>query len=267
MARSQTVSKDSVAAAQEWLKRNRQWIALLLFVLAVVLQFIGAIYGSERATLASGIAFLIAVVERLTKIGTGVDEVLELQKAERQPVFSLPESMADIHDRLVHTRRTKKVAIQHLGLNMTEAWNELKRALASCDAVVVDCEVLIMTDNVDELGPDAAAEVRSWCQAVPNAIAVIQRETPLLAAVLDQKKTALRLTLRKYKGTPRIHGVLISEPFERGYVSFASWAQNATFEWGGDDYFRFESGTTSNADRRLRQLLRGAFEYHWTETS
>lgn len=258
---------DSVAATQEWLKRNRQWIALLLFVTAVLLQAIGTIFGSPKLTLATGIAFLVVVMERLTRIGTDVGEMLELQKAEREPVFTLAEAMTDIHKRLEHTRRTNRIVIQHLGLNMTDAWNELKRALASCDAVAVECAVLIMTDDPNELGPDAAQEVRGWCAAVPGSIAVIQQETPELARYLRQKNTTLRLTLKKYTGTPRIHGVVVAEPFECGYVSFASWAQRAQFEWGGDDYFRFESGTTSNADRRLRQLLRGAFDYHWDRTS
>jgi hypothetical protein len=267
MARQDSTQRDLVAAAQEWWKRNRPILALLLFLTAIGLNTIGTFVGSSRLMLATGIAFLVVVMERLSRIGGDVGTVLELQKTDRQPVFTFAECMTDIHDRLKHTRRTDKIAIQHLGLDMTEAWKELARALASCDAVSVDCSVLIMTDNPDALGPDAASEIKGWCKAVPGSIARIMQDTPRLAEVLRQRNTNLRLTLKKYTGTPRIHGVVVTAPFERGYVSFASWAQNAHFEWGGDDYFRFESGTTSDADRRLRQLLRGAFEYHWDRNS
>ena len=267
MIRPQSSPKDPIASAQEWLKRNRHWIALGMFVGAIVLQSVSAFVKAPALTAATGIAFLVVLVERLTRVGTDVGEVLELQKAERQPVYTLADAMNDLHDRLQHVRRTNRITIQHLGLDMTEAWKELKRALASCDAVTVECEVLIMTDDPAQLGPDAASDMIAWCKAVPGSIAVIAEETPGLAHFLAQRNTSLKLTLKKYTGTPRIHGIVITEPFERGYLSFASWVQKAQFEWGGDDYFCFENGTMSDADRRLRQLLRGAVDYHWNRAT
>jgi hypothetical protein len=203
----------------------------------------------------------------MTKIGTDVGEVLELQKAERQPVYTLADAMNDLNDRLKRARRANKITIQHLGLDMTEAWKELQEVLVSCNAVTVECEVLIMTDDPSQLGPDAASDMIAWCKAVPGSIAVIAQKTPELAKFLSDRNTDLKLTLKKYTGTPRIHGIVITEPFERGYLSFASWVQKAQFEWGGDDYFCFENGTMSDADRRLRQLLRGAVDYHWNRAT
>jgi len=249
------------------LKHNRQWIAFGVFAVAIVLQSLNAFTKAPAVTVGTGIAFLGLVVDRLTRIRVDVSEVLELQKAERQPVYSLADAMKDVQSRLALVRRTQKITIQHLGLNMTDAWKELKDALAKCDAVTVECEVLIMTDDPAELGPDAAADMIGWCKAVPGSMATIAQETPGLATFLRERNTSLKLTLKKYTGTPRIHGVVVTEPFERGYLSFASWVQKAQFEWGGDDYFCFENGTMSAADRRLRQLLRGAFDYHWNRAT
>jgi len=262
MAESNSTPRNLVAAAYDWLKRYKEWITLAIFVIANVLNLVGSLVKFSWIAPVSGIAFLMVMTERVTGIGTDVGKVLDQQNRVRQPVFTLADAMKDLQQRLGRLQRPKKITIQHLGLDMTEAWKELKAALATCDAVMVECTVLIMTDDPDQLGPDAPSEMHTWCKSVPASIQRIADETAKLADDLADRHTQLCLTLMKYTGTPRIHGVVITEPFERGYVSFASWALKGQFEWGGEDYFRFENGTESDGDRRLRQLLRGAFEYH-----
>ncbi len=258
--------RDLIREAYDWFKRHHTWIALAVFVTASVLQYLAKIVNSPMLVVSCGIAFLISVVERLIKIGTSIDEVLTLLRSRQAPQ-SLPQCMEDLHGRLKNVNRSKKVIIRHLGLDMTEAWNELKRAIGSCEAGEIHCEVLIMTDQPTELGPDAPAEMKTWCTSVKGSIDRMKQDARTLGSSFAKQKRKLTFVLRKYTGTPTVHGLTLVEPFERGYVSFASWGFQSTFEWGGDDYFTFASGSASPVDRRLRQLLGGAFDHHWSSTS
>jgi len=258
--------RDLIREAYDWFKRHHTWIALAVFVTASVLQYLAKIVNSPMLVVSCGIAFLISVVERLIKIGTSIDEVLTLLRSRQAPQ-SLPQCMEDLHGRLKNVNRSKKVIIRHLGLDMTEAWNELKRAIGSCEAGEIHCEVLIMTDQPTELGPDAPAEMKTWCTSVKGSSDRMKQDARTLGSSFAKQKRKLTFVLRKYTGTPTVHGLTLVEPFERGYVSFASWGFQSTFEWGGDDYFTFSSGSASPVDRRLRQLLGGAFDHHWSSTS
>jgi hypothetical protein len=205
------------------------------------------------------------MLERLVTIGTSLDEMK--RGSSEQALRPLQACMEDLRARLQKVRPSHTVVIEHLGLDMTAAWDQLKHVIASCPARDIECRVLIMTDNPHELGPDAPEEVRGWCGSVLGAIEKIRTETEGLGKELGAQGKNFKLTLRKYRGTPAIHGVKILQPFERGYVSFASWSLAEYFEWGGEDYFTFSSGTVSDSDLRLRELLGGAFERYWNHTS
>src|SRR5713226_6315598 len=214
--------RDLIREAYDWFKRHHTWIALAVFVTASVLQYLAKIVNSPMLVVSCGIAFLISVVERLIKIGTSIDEVLTLLRSRQAPQ-SLPQCMEDLHGRLKNVNRSKKVIIRHLGLDMTEAWNELKRAIGSCEAGEIHCEVLIMTDQPTELGPDAPAEMKTWCTSVKGSIDRMKQDARTLGSSFAKQKRKLTFVLRKYTGTPTVHGLTLVEPFERGYVSFASW--------------------------------------------
>ena len=249
-----------------------------------MLQYFDKVVKSQAVVIACGTAFLISVFERMVRIGAGtddiarvqqslservtrtgegVDAILRVQNQWRQPLLSLPQCMKDLDTRLQSARGANRVVIRHLGLDMSSAWDELKKAINSCDAKTIHCDVLIMTDDPTRLGPDAPDDMKAWCESVPSSIKKIGQDTATLGTVFSKSNRSLTLTLRKYSGTPRIHGFTLTEPFERGYVSFASWGMGSTFELGGDDYFTFSMGSAAPADHRLRELLNGAFEQLW----
>jgi hypothetical protein len=268
MVQSSRPPMDLVKRALNLIKHFHPWISLAIFVVAYVLYYLGKFIKSPEALIACGIVVLVSMLERLVNIGTSIDDISLKQEALQKTLYSLADCMNDLHARLKSVKRSNKVIIEHLGLNMTDAWDQLKRVIASCPAREIDCRVLIMTDDPHELGPDAPEDVKAWCGSVPGAIKQIKGDTEVLGQRLREEGKNFKLTLRKYTGTPMIHGVKLLQPFERGYISFASWSlPGSTFEWGGEDYFTFSSGTISGADRRLRELLSGAFEHYWDHTS
>jgi hypothetical protein len=248
------------------IKHFHPWVSLIIFVAAYVLYYMGKIIKTSEALMACGIVVIVSILESLVNIRTSIDDISMKQEHDNQTLRSLQDCLSDLHAHITNVKRSSKVVIEHLGLNMTDAWQELGRVINACPAGEIDCRVLIMTDNPSELGPDAPEDVKVWCRAVGGAIDGIKTGTESLGQILRSKGTSFKFTLRQYTGTPIIHGFTVLEPFERGYISFASWGLSA-FEWGGQDYFTFPNSTVSSTDRRLRELLGGAFQHYWNHKS
>lgn len=267
MVQSSQPATDIVGRALTLIKHFHPWISLAVFAVAYALYYAGKLVKSPETVMACGIIVLVSMLERLVAIGSSLDEMSLRQRASDQTLRSLQACMDDLHARLQKAKSSQKVVIDHLGLDMTAAWDQLKGVIASCPAREIDCRILIMTDDPRELGLDAPEDVKTWCGSVAGAINKIKTDADGLGQRLRPAGKHFRLTLRQYTGTPTIHGVTILQPFERGYISFASWSLPEYFEWGGEGYFTFSSGTVSDADSRLRELLTGAFERYWNYTS
>src|SRR5205807_2642375 len=101
------------------------------------------------------VLFLISVLERLVSMGATIEEIAHQQQTSRQMLHSLHHCMTEMHKSVRKMKRSSKVVIDHLGLDMLDAWKDLYKVISSCPAGDIECHVLIMTDDPNELGPEA----------------------------------------------------------------------------------------------------------------
>jgi len=184
---------------------------------------------------------------------------------------SLDEALKDLAPRFADVQAAETVRIDHLGLNMSTAWDRLCPVIQ--DLVDKKARVyfrLLILSKEAAGGVEGAASpvalpaaVKGWLPGVDErkleieqALDEMRAEAPA-GAVLDYE-------VRSYRDLPVVHGIRvhIGEKFKAAYVSLCRWRRAKEFWWGGDEYHCI-LGDASQEQGDLREILSGYFERWW----
>jgi hypothetical protein len=186
---------------------------------------------------------------------------------------SLEGSMADLKALVGTADSSVTLKIEHLGLNMSTAWDRLCPALKEfAQTRQVLFHLLIM--GREAAGGQSPADggkiavpknVEPWLGQGDLKRADIIEALEKMQAELPGK---LQYEVRSYRDLPIVHGVRISGPFDAAYVAFSRWDEkkesaDPPYWWGGDEYHRI--GGADSAERLdLIKIFDGYFERWWT---
>jgi hypothetical protein len=164
---------------------------------------------------------------------------------------------------LAKARRTDTVAIVHVGLTMTEAWDYVRELLfdESSKPVNVDYRLLILADSSGKQS-GWPAEVADWAQSVPASIAMIQRDLARAAELFKRRGQTLRFSVRQYDEVPVVHGWAIKQPLQAWHVGHCRW-RGESYDWGGQNYVEIVGSSDDPLTQDIAELFDSYFDHLW----
>lgn len=280
-----TWTTDSVKEAKTlvgWVKDRAVALilaAILLLTLAAELHLLGSLHEHPfiLLTIVGGMIYFLrhdvvaaqsANVELMREALSGAGELRTLESA-----------MMDLAPRLEAVKRDEKVRIDHLGLNMSAAWDRLCpviEKLVMRNKARVRFRLLILGEGgsggmgvVERAKPGLPAAVEGWLVSGDTRRLVIERA---LKGIQDEALLAgadagsLEYEIRSYRDLPVVHGIRIWGKPDAAYVAFSRWdderREDDKFWWGGDQYHRIlEPASPDQID--LRAIQEGYFRRWW----
>lgn len=242
------------------------FIVALIFILS---EYIAGLY--ER--LSDGLAKEAAKVEQVgEELGRMQNRVVELTEAVKDggKLLNLDGVIEDLELRLKNLRPGETLEIEHLGLDMTAAWEMMcKRLEESADVARVHYHLLILGENKRNI--ELPRAVASWLGPARDKKTEIEEALEEMRAGAVQPRPdgsaatgSLTSEVRTYCEVPVVHGILVRKPFRAAYVAISRWSGRnyKDYYWGGKQYHRVVD-PISKADQDLMDILDGHFHRWW----
>jgi hypothetical protein len=172
--------------------------------------------------------------------------------------------------RLADVRKGEKVLIQHLGLDLSQAWDHIDRLLQAPLAMDdVRYEVLLITDDPASL-ETRDQEVAGWCDTVKRMLPKLKLELSAAVLRLKREKRKLDYEIRKYTAFPSVHGFRLKhQDIKACYVAFCRWDENGVEKpfdklgWGEPRYHRIVGEHVDASQADLVHIFEGHFGHLW----
>jgi len=248
-------------------------IALIAFVLCYVLLISGLIKNWDLLIgMGSGLAVgLIALIlenrRAVERLGHSMQSMVEAASWKLQSLEDCQEHLAS---ELAQTRGNTNVTIHHLGLDMSYAWHRVRELLHHNNHLrQIHLKILMLTHDVQSLGPNAPQEVRRWCESVPRAIEEIREGLEDIRSEYEQCGRSLTVHIRQYTEVPWVHGIAILEPSHVRYFTFCRWdgPDGRRFAWGENRYRRVVGSPADASLADLAAMFDSAFEHLWSTSA
>lgn len=193
---------------------------------------------------------------------------------------SLELAMKDLAPRFEAVGPDEEIEIDHLGLDMSAAWDRLCpviESLVKMRKARVRFRLLILGEGgAGALGAGGQAKaslpsaVDDWARSgdthrpgIEQALKEIQDE----AREAGADAGSLTYEIRSYRDLPVVHGIRIRGKTEAAYVAFCRWddtrRERDKYWWGGDQYHRI-LGPAGPDETDLCKILDGHFRRWWT---
>jgi hypothetical protein len=246
-------------------------IAALIFVLS---EYVAGFHkrlsdsvSAESAKVDSKVEQLRSELARLrSEAGRLTDAVTQGGK-----LFRLEGIVDDLRLRLKELRPGEALEIEHLGLDMTTAWEKICGPLEDA-AMVARVQYRLLMLGKNERGVALPREVADWigpaCDQRVKTIEALEEIKAAAAEPLDghPRPGSLDFEVRAYCEVPVVHGILVRRPFKAAYVAISRWSGRnyRSYYWGGDHYHRVVE-PISSADQDLIDILDGYFHRWWND--
>jgi hypothetical protein len=187
-------------------------------------------------------------------------------------LWTLEQAIEDLRSLVEKAGPAKTLTIKHLGLNMSNAWDELCPMLKEFvrdRPVVLDLLILGKGAAGGVVPPDGNVaalpeDVEHWLESGDKKRAQIEQVLREIEQAVRAEGGSLTARVRSYRDLPVVHGIRIKGPFDAAYLSICRWDEKEPdpFWWGGKYYHRVQS-TDSDEQKDLMKILDGYFERWW----
>jgi hypothetical protein len=209
---------------------------------------------------------ITSVTREMNNHSKAIKELIENSSLQ---LYSLNQCVEQIADTLRTIPHNEPVVIEHLGLDLTQAWEYMERILKSdLDIGNIEYRILILTDEPDKI-PGADVEVITWSRSAAYIIERIKKEGPIIKANFSRTHKNLNMTLRKYAAVPVIHGFRILRPNKECYMAICRWGGDdyKRYEWGDPQYHKIVGDVLDPVSRDMYNIFDGYFEHLWNASS
>jgi hypothetical protein len=188
-------------------------------------------------------------------------------------LYALTDCVGDLDAMLKNIRPSEKVVIEHLGLDLTQAWQYFVPLLQKHQHLTdVDYRLLVLTDETAKI-VGADKEVKSWSTNVPYSLDKVRRDVDVInkqrGGTGQGKK--IRFEVKKYWDIPVVHGFRIVNPMSRArcYMAICRWGglDYQKYEWGEPQYHKIIGDPSDAVSRDMLQIYDGYFNYFWENHS
>lgn len=257
-------------------------IAIVLIVSAFFVLSVQGVEINEKILLVALIVLLTGVVavaneairsvEALAQDLERVERMVEMRKQER---LTLEECQNDLMTR-VKASGASRVFIQHLGLDMANAWNRIRLFIENDFTSLrialkeIEMHILVLDQSVLDSGESwVRAMVEEWASKVAWFEKNVQSLSPDVQERVRKAGKRLRITVRAYNSMPQVHGFAVPQPGGAYYFSMVRWVGDAfdRLDWGDGYYRRVDSRDVEHKDADLVAVFRGKFGHLWEHGS
>jgi len=204
---------------------------------------------------------------QIRKQATAIESTIENASLK---LYELHDCVEDFDEMLDSIRPGEKVVMQHLGLDLTQAWQHFERLLRIHPNLTdVNYQLLILTDDTDKI-LGASEEVKRWSKSMTGILDTIKKEVDLIIKELGGpgQGRKLKFEVRKYCALPVVHGFRIVSPMKRCYMAICRWGglDYQKYEWGGTQYHRIIGDPSDISDiisRDMLMIYNGYFNHLW----
>jgi hypothetical protein len=203
---------------------------------------------------------------RVSSLTSRVDSLLHGMSAELQNVV---DAQVDLEGSLSAIKPGEKVVIDHIGLDMSIAWNFTSKLIQKAKGVDLEYRLLMLTDDPDRLGTKPHPEIVEMCATSADSLRKIKAWIQAHQSDLLAPGRACKIEIRRYSEMPWVHGFEVSQPFCRRYVSFFRWKEEepASLDWGAINYHILPDVPENHSMRDLAEIFDRQFEHLWATAS
>jgi hypothetical protein len=211
-------------------------------------------------------AGLAALNTRFEAYNAGIEAYIA-----RPRLYMFLECMNDLGKRLKRVKKTDKLVVQHLGLDMDQAWDEMAVFLHDCENLGdIEYRLVMMagedTVSLDE-SPQAGSELQQWRQTAAVKLLHIHEHVDLLKKKLEKLGRTLQFEVRTYSADPVVHGIRIVAPdtISVTYLGICRWRGDRADEidWGPRTFQIIDEASEVDTLRDLVKVFCDHFQHHW----
>ena len=170
-----------------------------------------------------------------------------------------------MRERLRKVEVGQKVVIEHMGLDMTFAWDPIEEIIKELHNLTdLEYRLLMMAADRSDLS-QFDSEVKHWLLTGSNQVEKIRNEMASLQKTCQKEHRTFAYDVRTYCTIPFVHGLRIVEPFHAAYITICRWdgVDFNKFRWGRNEYHRVIDASLSGAQADLLDVFNGNFLHYW----
>lgn len=251
------------------------WLVLLLAVIVIKSGLINPPPEQAVAFYVLMVATLVAVQSRhivelykrlRARLATQSEEIRQLRDAMHKgtELFRLDEALADLKSRVERLPKGEVVTIRHLGLDLTNAWREVRPTLEKLSKRLQINYRLLMLGGAGKEASSLPPEVQRWIELGTLQRQRTERDLARIASAAAPPGKLQPQKIRTYCELPVVHGFSVEGPVSVAYIALSRWIGDDCdeFDWGVDCYHRVLDKSPGN-ERDLLDVFGCYFEHWW----
>lgn len=182
-------------------------------------------------------------------------------------LYSLFQCRKDLELMLRKASRHETIVIDHLGLDMSQAWEYIHKLLfdENSKQVSVEYRLLILTDDKSKCSM-WPKEVVYWSEQVPKSLERIQSDMEASLELFRNDRRRLKFSVKKYDEVPVMHGWSLRQPIKVWHVGHCRWRRKL-FDWGPESYIKIDDLSRDSVTIESAKLFDSYFEHLWIVSS
>lgn len=250
---------------RSWLfvKRRLAWIGVVIVGASLVLSIFNVPI-DMKFLIGIVTVILFGLYERMISIQNNLEASSQGSSAR---LYSLYLCRAELEEMLDRCPRNTTVVIDHLGLDMSQAWEYIHTLLfeKNSKSLNIEYRLLILTDDRDKMAC-WPKEVVNWSEYVPKSLDRMKGDMEEAKVLLSQERRTLKFSVKKYNEVPVMHGWSLRQPSKMWHVGHCRWKKRG-FDWGGERYVRIDEHSRDPITLEIANLFDSYFEHLWIVSS
>lgn len=278
MARDAQRQPSAYRRALVWLEARMQlWLALVwgaILIAAVLIQVGGFPRPDGQWYLVAASTLILIAAAMLTERSDSLERRIEAQGRDiRQmrgllagsKLRELSDALRDFRPWMERLQPGETVLIEHLGLDMTVAWEKVHRLLGELSGRHKVEYRLLMLGGDAPGARDLPENVITWIENAKAPYKLILKECGELERAPRPAGGGFAWEVRRYRDLPAVHGFAVrTGETAVAYVAVSRWSQRDPdfYYWGGEEYHEVHDGA-SPPERDLLDVFDGYFRHWW----
>lgn len=209
-----------------------------------------------------------------TEIANLKTQVAEAQRALKEfleratpKLYSLYLCKTDLEEMLKKAPPNETIVIDHIGLDMSQAWEYIHRLLFDQHSKPFNVEynLLILSDD-NAKGGIWPREVVHWSETVSRSLERIHSDMETSLQLFKQERRKLKFTVKKYEEVPVVHGWSLRHPIKVWHVGHCRW-RKSLFDWGAENFVKIDEFSQDPVTVDIANLFDSYFEHLWLVAS
>lgn len=202
---------------------------------------------------------LSALTKRVEQLSHTASSLVEQLSPKLYALFQCKQELEGVLER---AQFGDKVAIDHLGLDMQQAWEYVHGLLFGPASKLTDVEyrLLILSPNKRDTWP---AEVQDWSEFVPRSLKRIQADLTKVTDRFQKSGKRCKIEVRQYDAIPVVHGWCVRQPIKTWHVAFCRW-RDSSYDWSEHHYVKVTQFTRTPVVGDIADVFDSYFERLWT---